>query len=111
MALPVIPAGSPTVVLPSVGQTYDRYWLKDLVIHAKDPSKRINVLAVLHKAGIALDGSTVLSLVDGDVTILLPDLFAAAAAMDAIGDHTLSQAMAAVLDGIVAYANFKHVNL
>lgn len=77
--MPII-APTPTEVPALEAKTYDKYWLKYLQIMADNPSNKIRVTAILHKAR-EVGGEWELSSVDSDVVVIVDD-FEAAATVD-----------------------------
>lgn len=76
--MPII-APTPTNVPASDAKTYDKFWLKHFVIMANDPSGKVIVTAILHKARES-GGVWELSPVDSDIVIRVSDFDAAAVA-------------------------------
>jgi hypothetical protein len=74
--MPIV-APTPTNVPASDAKVYDKYWLKHFVIMANDPSKKVIVTAILHKAREE-NGEWELSPVDSDVVVRVNDFDAAA---------------------------------
>lgn len=92
--MPII-APTPTDVPASDAKVYDMYWLKHFSIMANDPSDKIIVTAILHKARDAGSGVWELSPVDPDVIVRVND-FAAAV----VADPTLATIQASLLEKV-----------
>ncbi len=71
-----IDAPTPTNVPASDAKVYDKYWMKHFAIMANDPTGKVVVTAILHKAR-EVAGVWELSPVDGDVIVRVNDLDAA----------------------------------
>ena len=103
-----IPVSNPTVVpqqtVPAV--TYDTWWIKRLMINGDNPSGKVVIRAVLHKAAMNQDGTPNFSPTDPDLVIVVPDVYAAIAQVPALGT-----AEGAILAAIVAYAQATNVQL
>ncbi len=95
MALPVIPASTPTVVPPVAQKTYDRYWLSNVTIDGTNPNTAVEAVAVLQKARVDQNtGAWELSPNDQPVTLAIGDVLQAAA-----NDPDLAN----VVGGLLAY--------
>lgn len=89
--MPIV-APIPTDVPASDAKVYDMYWLKHFSIMANDPSGKIIVTAILHKARDA-GSAWELSPVDPDVIVRVNDFDAAV-----VADPTLTT----LKDGLLA---------
>lgn len=96
--MPII-APTPTDVPASEAKVYDKYWMKHFSIMANDPSGKIVVTAILHKARDTGNGVYELSPVDTDVIIRVNDFGAAA-----VADPSLVTLQNMLLDKISAIA-------
>lgn len=94
-----IDAPTPTNVPTSDAKVYDKYWLKHFSIMANDPSNKIIVTAILHKARDAGSGVWEFSPVDPDVIVRVNNFDAAA-----LADPTLNTIKDGLLEKIKAIA-------
>ena len=100
MALPVIPATTPTTVPASAAVTYGNCWVAQFTSQAQDPNGAIQVMARLRKYGTLPDGTLGFSPTDKPVQIFINDVAALAAT-----NPDVAAAMAALVTAIQNYAS------
>lgn len=97
--IPYVPSKTPTV-LPAVKErTYDRFWIRRIIIDAENPSDPVVAIAKLHK-GRMIDDVTELSPVDEPVYLRIDNVFATASE-----DADLATAMGALIAYVIKLAS------